>query len=98
MTKLFKAMSSLGKKTVFDFSDKRRSTPDIFSLLKELRVLATITEKIFVLITQQDPHANEQTFVSLNSLNEAVSTLSHLYLVLFRQHGTAFVPAQHYYS
>ena len=98
MTKLLKAVASLGKKAASDFSEERCRSLNFETLLSDTRILAMICEKAFNVITMQDPHADAQHFLSLDQLNEAASCLAHLYFCLFREHAGAFVPPQHYYN
>ena len=58
MTKLLKAVASLGKKAASDFSEERCRSLNFETLLSDMRILAMICEKAFNVITMQDPHVD----------------------------------------
>ena len=98
VTKLLRAIASFRKCKVLDFHEKRRAVLTFPAQLKELKILAEYSACLFEVITGQSADPDVSGFLPLSSLTRSADTLSHLAFVLFRQNGTAFVPAQHYYN
>ena len=98
VTKLLQAIASFRTCSINNFCDERSAVPSFSAQLKELQILSEYSARLFEVITCQSADPAITGFLPLSQVVRSADTLSHLAFVLFRQNGTAFVPAQHYYN
>lgn len=71
--------------------------------LKELQILGYYAQHLFEVVTMQSGSPEmwdsaDTKFLALSDLVRSADRLSHLDFIHFREGGTKFVPAQHYYN
>ena len=94
MVKFLRMMAKFTQKQVTDFPVARQRVITFRQQFKALVVLGEYCRNFVELITGLDAFVN--TRLPLSALLRRASCLAHLAFVLFRRHGTKFVPSQHY--
>ena len=94
MIKFLRMMATFTRKQVADFPAERQSVPTFRQQFKALVILSEYCRNFVEVITGLD--AFENTRLPLSALLRRASCLAHLAFVLYRRHGTKFIPSQHY--